>query len=110
MIDTMLAAAGIPAKQGRFMNPPPETYAVYFDDCDTAPGPDPTGTGTPLLVRHDAMVEFYEPKPAPAKEEAFEAELIAHGIAWTKQDRYWLQNVQRYQVVYEFTYHEKRRT
>lgn len=109
MLETMLKASGIPAKQGRFTNPPPKTYAVYFDDQDTTDGPDPLPGVAPMLVNHDCMVELYEPTPDPAAEAAFEAELIKKGISWQKQDRYWLQNVQRYQVIYEFNFNEKRR-
>ena len=109
MIDTILAAAGIPAKQGRFASPPPSTYAVYFDDLDTSAGPDPSPGQAPLLVEHGVTVEIYEPTPDPVAERALEVELSVRGIAWTKQDRYWLQNVQRYQVIYEFNFFEKRR-
>jgi tetratricopeptide (TPR) repeat protein len=40
-------------------------------------------------------------------ETAIEAELDARGIPWSKQDRYWLQDVQRYQVIYTFSYTSK---
>lgn len=108
MIHEILTASGIPYRQARFLNPPAETYAVYLDDHDTTPGPDPV-PGAVQLIRHDIMVEIYEPKPDAAAEAAMEAALMAAGLYYTKQDRYWLQNVQRYQVVYEFHYIEKRR-
>ena len=109
MINEILTASAIPYRQGRFLNPPATSYAVYFDDLDVN-GPDPVGAVLPRIVRHDVMVEIYEPKADPAAEAALEAELDARGIPWTKEDRYWLQNVQRYQVIYEFSYNEKRRT
>lgn len=109
MINEILTASGIPYRQGRYMDPPAQTYGVYFDDITTIEGPDAM-PGAPLLIRHDAMVELYEPMADPEAEAALEAELIARGVPWTKQDRYWLQNVQRYQVIYEFDYVEKRRT
>lgn len=105
MIDTILTASGIPYRQGRFLNPPAETYGIYFDNL-TVDGPDPL-PGVPQTVRHDVMVELYEPQPDPDAEAALEAEFRARGLPWTKEDRYWLQNVQRYQVVYEFNYNEK---
>ena len=108
MINAILTASGIPYRQGRFLNPPASTYAVTFDDHEVS-GPDVLSSGASMVVRHDCMVELYEPKPDPEAEAAFEAALLSNGIAWTKQDRYWLQNTQRYQVIYEFTYHEKRR-
>ena len=108
MIKQILAAAGIPAKESRYINPPGSTYAVYFDDTDTLGGPDPV-PGAPLLVSHSATVELYEPTKDDASEAALESALIAQGLHWTKQARYWLQNVQRYQVVYEFDFTETRR-
>ena len=110
MINTILTASGIPYRQGRFYNPPAETYAVIFDDQEVS-GPDliEIEFGAPLIVRHDCTVELYEPTPDPEAEAAFEAELLSRSITWTKQARYWLQNVQRYQVIYEFSYTEKRR-
>lgn len=110
MLSEILKASGLPYRQGRYLNPPEETYAVYFDDL-TADGPDPIPLpNRPYMLRHDIMVELYEPSPDPASELAFEAELNARGLLWAKEDRYWLQNVQRHQVVYEFTYFEKVRT
>ena len=109
MTSEILSAAGIPHEPGRFPDPPAVTYAVYFDDVDTLEGPDPVPGATQLLT-HSAMVELYELNHDDAAEAAVEAELDARGIPWTKQAAYWLQNVQRYQVVYEFTYMEKRRT
>ena len=108
MIKQILAAAGIPARQGRYINPPGSTYAVYFDDTDTLSGPDPV-PGAPLLVSHSVTVELYESTKDDASEAAMESALIAQGLHWTKQDRYWLQNVQRYQVIYEFDFTETRR-
>ena len=56
MITEILTASGIPYRQGRFYNPPAETYGVYFDD-HAIDGPDPL-PGVPVVVRHDAMVEL----------------------------------------------------
>ena len=109
MINTILTASGIPYRQGRFLNPPATTYAIYFDSQE-ADGPDPVeAAGLPRIIRHDVTVELYEPTQDSAAEDAIEAELDARGILWSKEDRYWLQNVQRYQVIYEFYYNEKRR-
>lgn len=104
MTKETLTAAGIVFRRARFSSPPASTYAVYFDDV-TTDGPD----GINRLFTHDVTVEIYEPTPDDAAEKAIEAELNARGISWTKQDRYWLQDEQRYQVIYEFTYIEKRR-
>lgn len=109
MIDTIMTASGIPYRHGRFLNPPAETYAICFDDQE-ADGPDRVADQElPLIVRHSVTVELYEPEQDAETETALEAALKGSGILWTKQDRYWLQNVQRYQVIYEFDYIEKRR-
>ena len=109
MTEIILTASGIPYKQARYPHPPAETYGVYFDNL-TTDGPDPVAAGMPQIVSHDVMVELYEPKQDPDAEARLEAQLNARGLQWTKQDRYWLQNVQRYQVIYEFNFSEKRRT
>lgn len=108
MIKKILAAAGIPAKPSRYLNPPGSTYAVYFDDTDTLGGPDPV-PGAPVLINHQATVELYESIQDDASEASIESALNAQGLHWTKQARYWLQNVQRYQVIYEFEFTETRR-
>lgn len=104
MIKEILKAAGLLFWQGRCPAPPAETYAIYFDDV-TADGPD----GYNRIFTHDIMVELYEPSHDDPTEAALEAELNARGIPWTKQARYWLDSVHRYQVVYEFSHIEKRR-
>jgi hypothetical protein len=111
MIETILTAAGVKYRRSRFPSPPAGTYAIFFDDV-SAEGADPvspaTPGGLPGIYHHDARVEVYEPKPDDATEAAIEAELNARGIPWSKEDRYWLQDVQRYQVLYSFSYTSKR--
>ena len=104
MVETILQAAGLPHKSARYADPPAGTYAVYFDDV-AADGPD----GINCIYTHDVTVELYEPRQDDAAEAALEAELNARGLIWTKQSRHWLQSVQRYQVIYEFSHIEKRR-
>lgn len=104
MVNELLNRAGIPGRRTRFPKPPAGTYAVWFDDI-TTDGPD----GIPAILTHDVEVEVYEPAPDDEKETAFEAALTAAGLQWTKQDRYWLQTEQLYQVLYNFSYMEKRR-
>ena len=104
MIDTILS--GVPHRQGRFLKPPAETYAVYMDNL-TIDAADRVGGKLPGIVTHDVMIEVYEPSPDDKTEAAIEAAMNAQGLSWTKQDRYWLQDVQRYQVIYEFTYTTK---
>lgn len=104
MIDDILTAAGIQHRRSRFARPPSGTYAVFVDDI-TADGAD----DVVCLYTHEATVELYEPSPDDAAELAIESQLNARGIAWEKQDRYWVQEEQLYQVVYDFTFTEKRR-
>lgn len=102
MINEILTASGLPYKETQFQRPPAKTYAVYMDDV-TADGPDYENR----IFTHDITVELYEPKPDPEAEAAIERELNARGCKWTKQSRYWVQDAQRYQVIYEFSYIEK---
>lgn len=99
MIKDILTAAGLPFHRSRFLQPPAETYAVYMDDVSTD-GPD----GVNRIFYHDITVEVYEPTPDDDAEAAIEAAINAQGLKWTKQDRYWLREEQRYQVIYEFSY------
>ena len=104
MIDEILTASGVKYRRARFIKPPAGTYAVYMDDVMTD-GPD----GQPRVLTHGITVELYEPAPDDTAEAAIEGAITAAGLQWTKQDRYWLQEEQRYQVIYEFEYIEKRR-
>lgn len=104
MVNNILDTAGIKYRETRFPHPPAGTYAVYMDDVSTD-GPD----GMNLILTHDITIELYESKPDDAAEVALEAAMDAAGVRWTKQARYWLQDEQRYQVIYEFTYYTKRR-
>jgi hypothetical protein len=104
MVNKILTAAGIKYRRGRFTANAPDTYAVYRDDWD-AGGPD----DRPLVIRHDITVELYESKPDDKAEASIEKAIGEAGLHYTKQDRYWLSTEQLYQVIYEFTYYEKRR-
>lgn len=107
MTTDILKASGVPFRRSRYPSPPAGTYAIYMDDLDTD-GADRAGE-CPIMVSHDVTVELYEAAPDDAAEASLEAAMTAAGLKWTKQDRYWLQSEQRYQVVYEFSYVEKRR-
>ncbi len=102
MISKMLAGTGIPFRRARFPAPPAGSYIVYTDDISTD-GPD----GIPALLTHALTLELYEAVPDDAAEAAVETAIAARGLQWDKQDRYWLQDAQRYQVVYEFEFTEK---
>lgn len=100
MINTILQTAALPYWPGRCIDgEPPETYAIYFDEV-TTDGPD----GMIRIFYHDAMIELYEPVIDETAEARVEQAISAQGLTWTKSARNWLQNVQRWQVVYEFSY------
>jgi len=102
MVNEILTAAGVKYRRGRLTGKKAPTEAVYLDDI-TTDGPD----DLPLIRRHDITVELYEDRPDAAAEKALEDAISAAGLQWTKQDRYWLQTEQMYQVIYEFFYYEK---
>lgn len=99
MINEIMTATGIPFKETMFSREPAGDYAVYHDNV-TADGPD----GFNRIFTHDIVVEIYEKKPNPKLEALFEGDLNSRGIKWSKQSRYWVQEAQRYQVIYEFSY------
>lgn len=106
MVNDILKASGVQHRRGRFPSPPGGTYAVFFDNV-TLDGPDEYPE---WVEKHAVMVELYEPAPDDAAEAAIEAAISAVGLKYEKQDRYWLQTEQMYQVIYEFSYTKKRRT
>ena len=99
MIKEILNAAGLQSRRSRFLKPPAEKYAVYMDNVDTD-GLD----GINRIFTHNITLEVYAPTQDEALEEKIEAELNIRGLRWEKQDWYWLQTEQRYQLVYEFSY------
>lgn len=105
MVNRILTTAGVQGRRGRFTGNLPDNYVVWADDV-TTDGPD----GIPRILRHDVTLELYEHKPDDAMENSLENAIAAEGLQYEKQDRYWIQSEQMYQVVYSFTYYEKRRT
>jgi hypothetical protein len=104
MIKEILTAAGVEFAQGRFLRMPAGTHAVYFDDIEVETADRVPSAAMPRVYHHNVTVEVYEPAPDDNTERAIEAALDARGIPWSKQDRYWLKDPQRYQTVYGFAY------
>ena len=102
-VNDILTAAEIPHQEAQYPGPPEGTYAVYFDDIEVE-GPDCLTPGAPHITRHDVTIELYESSKDDATEAALETQLIAQGLPWTKQARYWLDSIRRYQVIYEISY------
>ena len=107
MVNTILSGAGFVLgetyKETRFLKPPSITYAIY-GDYQVHRGADDIN----LLTDHDITIELYEYKPDPDAERRIEAQFDKLGIEFEKQARYWIQEEQLYQVVYEFSYIEKK--
>ena len=105
MVTKILTRAGVKFRQSRYTAKPlPATYAVYLDDREVN-GAD----GINCLITHNITIEVYESKPDPEAEDAIEEALDFYGLEWSSQSRYWIAEEQRYQIIYEFTYIEKRR-
>lgn len=106
MVNKILTASGIKFKETRFLKPPTGcAYAIFMDDAD-ANGADDMAVGT---IAHAITVELYAPRPEPQAEaeKAIQSALSAAGLKYHKQPRYWIQEEQLYQTIYEFSYTEK---
>ena len=106
MVKRILTGAGFVEgetfKETRFLKPPKETYAVYMDSYNRR-GAD----GLNLIKDHDYTIELYSYKADPNAEARIEAMLDAYGLEYDKQERFWIQEEQLYQVVYNFNFIEK---
>ena len=110
MIREILTASGVQFRRSHWFNPPADTYAVYFDDVDVDGAdrvPSTTAAGLPRIYKHDVTVELYAPALDPAAEAAIEAQILARGLTFHKEDAYWLQDTQRFQTVYTLSYTSK---
>lgn len=106
MVKKVLTGAGFVEnktfKETRFLRPPKSTYAVYMDSFERR-GADSVN----LIIEHSYTIELYSTVPDPDAEKRIEDMLDSLGIAFEKQARYWIDEEQIYQTVYEFDYIEK---
>lgn len=102
MLDKILKPTGLPYKESRFLKPPKSTYIVFNDSIERRGGDTKN-----LLTQHDITLELYEYSPDPEAEKKIEDQLDLYAIEWIKQSRYWIQEEQLYQVIYEFSYINK---
>ena len=106
MIKKILTLAGFVEgktfKETRFLKAPNTTYAIYLDSF-TRRGADSLN----LIKEHTYSIELYSYTPDPEAEERLEIILDSHVLEYEKQDRYWLQSEQLYQVIYTFDFIEK---
>ena len=103
MVDEILTAAGVQHRETRYVKPPTGTYAVWMEDVDA----DGSDDAEAMVYTHAATIELYSSTPDAPSEVAIEAAIEAKGLRWTKQARYWIQEEQLYQVIYEFNYYTK---
>lgn len=106
MVKQVLTGAGFEEgktfKETRFLKPPKTTYAIYTDSF-TRRGAD----GLNLIKEHDYTIELYSYTPDPEAEARIEIILDELGLEYNKDDQYWIQEEQLYQVVYSFRFIEK---
>ena len=106
MVKDILTGAGFVEgktfKECRFLKPPTTTYAIYLDSFESRGADDLN-----LIKYHSYTIELYCYAPDPGAENRLEASLDSRGLAYTKQDRYWLESEGLYQVIYEFDHLEK---
>lgn len=89
-------------KETRFLTPPTSTYAIYLD-AFIRRGADNLN----LIKAHIYTIELYSYAPDADAESRLESTLDKYGIEYEKEERYWIQSEQLYQVVYTFNFIEK---
>lgn len=106
MVKQVLTGAGFVEgktfKETRFLTPPKTTYAVFMDSY-TRRGADALN----LVKDHNYIIELYSYTPDPEAEAKIEKSLDNLELEYNKDDRYWLQSEQLYQVVFTFNFIEK---
>ena len=106
MVKRVLTGAGFVEdktfRETRFIKPPKTTYALFMDSF-TRRGAD----GLNLIKDHAYTIELYSYVPDPDAEARVEAMLDELRLEYEKEDRYWIQDEQLYQVVYTFNHIEK---
>ena len=106
MVKRVLTGAGFVEdktfRETRFIKPPKTTYAVFMDSF-TRRGADNLN----LIKDHNYTIELYSYAPDPEAEVRIEKSLDTLGLEYEKDDRYWIQEEQLYQVVYTFEFTEK---
>lgn len=107
MVHKILTSAGFVLhetyRETRFLSPPNTTYVIYNDNLNVR-GADNLN----LMIEHAVEIELYEYAPDPDAEKRIENQLDANGIEYVKQSRYYINEEQLYQIIYEFEYIEKK--
>lgn len=107
MVEQILEAAGFVRnrtyRETRFLKPPATTYCIYNDTREIR-GHDSANA----IVYHEVNIEMYEYQPDPESEEALEASFDLAAVPYIKQNRYWMNEEQLYQIIYEFNFTTKK--
>ena len=93
---------GVTFKETRFLKPPRSSYAVYMDSFTRRRADD-----LALIKEHSYTIELYSYTPDPEAELNIENSLDTLKLEYEKAERYWIQEEQLYQVIYNFDYIEK---
>ena len=102
MVDKILNGI-VPYKEVRYLQPPREAYAVYFDDVDHY--------GADYLIaleNHSVRIELYTSTIEPAIEASIQIRLEDLNIEYNVGERTWLNSEQLYMTVYYFDYIKKK--
>lgn len=107
MVKEILTGAGLiegeTFNETQFRSPPRGTsYAVYLDTKNVRGSDDLN-----LIAEHSVSIELYEYSKDPETEKKIEAEFDKRGIDYHKEPRFWLEDEQLYQVIYDINYISK---
>lgn len=99
MVVKILTELGIPFKKTLFRKAPKTTYAVYHEPF-TRRG----GDNINLIKAFEYSIELYSYAPDPQTEKDLEDLFDKYGIEYEKQECFWIESEQLYQVIYDFEY------
>lgn len=103
MVKEILRNTGIKFRETVFKNAPSTTYAIYTDSI-TRRGGDTKN----MLNDHRVYIELYSNAIDEDSEKKLEVELDARCLNYNKSERVWFDEEQKYQVIYDFNYIERR--
>lgn len=86
----------------RFLRPPKTTYAVWLESFSRRGSDDRN-----RITEHEYTIELYSYQIDIDAEKRIENVLDYHSIPYSKNERYWIESEQLYQVVYTFDFIDK---
>lgn len=99
MVDLIFNGLDIPYRETRFIQPPRKTYAVYQHSIDRRGADDRN-----MISENSLSIELYSYKPDSVAEKLIEHRLDELAMPYEKQERYWIESEQLYQVIYSLDY------